>query len=118
MMYEAVETPEFSEESFWGKISKKVVKTCSAVAEKAVTMYYCMMDRDTPVWAKTRIAGALSYFVMPADLIPDTIPVAGYTDDAAILAMAFATVVMHIKPEHGTRAKELINTILGKNRKR
>jgi uncharacterized membrane protein YkvA (DUF1232 family) len=118
MKHETVEIPEFSEESFWRKISKKIVKTCGAVAEKAVTMYYCMMDRDTPFWAKSKIAAALSYFVLPVDLIPDTIPVAGYTDDAAFLALAFATVVMHIKPEHGSRAKELIETILGRSPKK
>ena len=39
MMYETVETPEFSEESFWGKISKKVIKVCREVVEKAITMY-------------------------------------------------------------------------------
>ena len=32
------------------------------------------------------IVGAVVYFLMPADLIPDIIAVFGFTDDAAVLA--------------------------------
>ena len=117
MRNEANDIPEFSEESFWGKLSRKVVKACRDVAEKAVTLYYCMIDRDTPTWAKTKIAGALGYLVLPVDAIPDAVPVVGYTDDAAVLALAFATVVMHIKPEHMARARKFIQSIIGKKAK-
>lgn len=35
------------------------------------------------------LAGALIYFISPVDLIPDWIPMAGFLDDAAILAAVF-----------------------------
>jgi len=114
MMYEEMNTPEFNEESFWAKFTRKLLKICRLVAEKAVTLYYCMIDKDTPIWARTKIAGALAYFVLPVDAIPDGIPVVGYSDDTGVLALAFATVVMHIKPEHVSKAKAFIEKILGR----
>ena len=35
------------------------------------------------------LAGAIVYFVMPADLIPDVLPAIGYSDDLAALTIAF-----------------------------
>jgi uncharacterized membrane protein YkvA (DUF1232 family) len=38
------------------------------------------------------VAGAILYFVMPADLIPDFIPAAGLVDDAAVIAFVVARI--------------------------
>lgn len=38
-----------------------------------------------PIGTIVAIISALTYFVSPIDLIPDTIPVAGYLDDAAVI---------------------------------
>lgn len=35
---------------------------------------------------------ALFYFISPVDAIPDVIPIAGLTDDAAVIAAAVATI--------------------------
>lgn len=45
----------------------------------------CLKDENTPGKHKMIIIGALGYFILPVDLIPDFIPVAGFTDDAAAL---------------------------------
>ena len=37
------------------------------------------------------IAGAVLYFVIPIDVIPDFIPVAGFVDDAAVIAWVVKT---------------------------
>ena len=110
----AAENAAFTEDSFWNKLSKKVVKACGAAAEKAVTMYFCMKDSETPRWAKTKIVGALAYLISPIDAIPDAIPVVGYTDDVGVLALAFVTVVMYIKPEHTGKARHIISMITGR----
>jgi uncharacterized membrane protein YkvA (DUF1232 family) len=41
------------------------------------------------------IGGGLLYFILPADLIPDFIPVVGYLDDLAILT----TIMSSLKKE-------------------
>jgi uncharacterized membrane protein YkvA (DUF1232 family) len=47
--------------------------------------------REVP-WESIALAiGALIYFLSPVDLIPDVIPVAGYVDDAAVIAFVVAS---------------------------
>ena len=69
-------------------------------------MYNPTMDKDTPVWAKTVLIGALGYFICPIDAVPDLIPVGGYADDAGAIAAALGLVAAHIKPEHRDIAKQ------------
>ena len=99
---------EYSDESFWDKVFKFALKAGREVILRALILYYCLQDEDTPKWAKTVIVGALGYFIFPADVIPDFVPGAGYTDDLAVLVAAVATVLVHIKPEHRRQAEEMI----------
>ena len=67
--------------------------------EKALWLYYAAQQPDTPKWAKTVIYGALAYFVLPVDAVPDAIPLAGFTDDLGALAAALATVAAYVTDE-------------------
>lgn len=40
--------------------------------------------------AVAMILFALGYFICPTDVVPDVIPLAGYTDDAAVIAAVVA----------------------------
>lgn len=44
--------------------------------------------RDVPAWVIAVIALALLYLINPIELIPDVIPVIGYLDDVALVAVA------------------------------
>lgn len=99
----------YSQESFWEKAARVVLKAGRGTVGTALTLYYCLQDSDTPSWAKATIIGALGYFIFPVDAIPDVIPVVGFADDAAVIGAAFAAVVAHIKEEHKQRAKEQID---------
>lgn len=44
---------------------------------------------DIPWGDVLMIAGAIAYFVMPVDLIPDAMPGIGFSDDLAALTMVF-----------------------------
>ncbi len=57
---------------------------------------------------KAALVGALAYFVLPVDLIPDMLPVIGYTDDAAMLAAAIKLVASHITPDHREAARRTL----------
>jgi uncharacterized membrane protein YkvA (DUF1232 family) len=39
---------------------------------------------------------ALLYFINPADLIPDVIPIAGYVDDATVVGIVIASIRSHL----------------------
>jgi uncharacterized membrane protein YkvA (DUF1232 family) len=51
------------------------------------------------------LIAALAYFVLPFDAIPDFIAGFGFTDDAAVLALALRLVSGHMKDGHYQRAR-------------
>ena len=89
--------------SFWRKLAR--VATRIPFAEDLLAAYYCAFDRDTPTPVKATLLGALAYFVLPTDAIPDVLPVFGFTDDAALLGTALALVADHIRPVHRETAR-------------
>jgi len=91
---------------FWSKV-KRVAAQLPFV-EDLLTAYYCAFDRDTPREVQAALIGALAYFILPFDIIPDVLPVIGYTDDAAVLAAAIRLVAKHIRPEHREAAQRAI----------
>lgn len=91
---------------FWAKL-RRVVSSLP-FAEDLLTAYYCAFDRETPGHVRAALIGALAYFVLPFDFIPDMLPVLGFTDDAAVLAAALKLVASHIRPEHRAAAKRAL----------
>jgi len=83
---------------FWDKL-KRVAGRLPFV-DDLVASYYCAMDTATPLKVRATLLGALAYFILPIDLVPDFIAGLGYGDDAAVLAAALALVSNHIKPVH------------------
>ncbi|MFZ5677264.1 MAG: YkvA family protein [Pseudomonadota bacterium] len=91
---------------FWPKLGK--VAASIPFAEDAVAAYYCAFDRATPLKAKGILLGALAYFVMPVDAIPDFVLGLGFTDDMAVLLAAIGMIRAHLKPVHYDRARETL----------
>jgi uncharacterized membrane protein YkvA (DUF1232 family) len=91
---------------FWRKLQQLAASL--PFAEDLLAAYYCAFDRQTPFHVKAVLLGAIAYFVLPDDLIPDYIPVIGYMDDAAVLAAAAKLVTPHIKPEHREAAQRTL----------
>lgn len=89
--------------SFWQKLRRVAAQL--PFAEDLLTAYYCAFDRATPLQVKATLVGAIAYFVLPVDAIPDVLPVLGFTDDAAVLAAAIKLVASAIRPEHREAAK-------------
>jgi uncharacterized membrane protein YkvA (DUF1232 family) len=81
-------------------------------ASEALAMFYCATDSRTPARVKAILIGALAYFVMPADLIPDFVAVLGFTDDAATLFTAWSAVQPYVTEAHRERAKSKLARIL------
>jgi uncharacterized membrane protein YkvA (DUF1232 family) len=92
--------------SLWRKTRR--VAASIPFAEDLLAAYYCAFDRSTPLQVKATLVGALAYFVLPIDAIPDVLPVIGFTDDAAVLATAIKLVASHIGPAHRDAASEAL----------
>jgi uncharacterized membrane protein YkvA (DUF1232 family) len=88
---------------FWIKLKRLAVRL--PFAEDLLAAYYCAFDRQTPRHVQVALLGAIAYFVLPFDFVPDMLPVLGFTDDAAILATALRMVASHIRPEHREAAR-------------
>lgn len=85
----------YSDSGFWNKVKKLGKK----VLKPALQLYYVMKEPSTPFDTKGLIIGALGYLILPIDLIPDFIPVAGYTDDLTALLAVVKMCKEHITPE-------------------
>lgn len=48
--------------------------------------------RDIPWKSLILIIGALLYFLVPIDMIPDFIPATGFVDDVAVILLVFKTI--------------------------
>jgi uncharacterized membrane protein YkvA (DUF1232 family) len=53
--------------------------------------------REIPWWAISAVVFALLYVLSPIDLIPDVIPVIGYTDDAAVVALTLLLIEQELE---------------------
>lgn len=91
---------------FWRKARRVAAQL--PFADDLLAAYYCAFDRATPLQVKAALLGALAYFVLPADALPDVLPVLGYADDAAVLATALRLVASHIRPEHREAARQAL----------
>src|ERR1700758_2866243 len=97
------EERETLRQRFWLKLKQVAAKV--PFVEDLLAAYYCAFDKQTPRHVQAALLGAIAYFILPFDFIPDMLPVLGYTDDAAVLATAIRLVASHIKPEHRDAAR-------------
>ena len=94
---------------FWPKIT--AVASRVPFAGEALAAFFAARDPETPTAAKGIMLGALAYFVLPIDAIPDILAGIGFTDDAAVIAALLAAVGSSIKPKHRQRATEALNRL-------
>lgn len=95
----------YTSPSFWSKLGAYASVAGREVVEKALYLYYAAQNPEMPAWARTVVFGALGYFIMPADAVPDFIPAVGFSDDLGALAFALTIVIMHVTPAVKEKAR-------------
>ncbi|MEN6456666.1 MAG: YkvA family protein [Prolixibacteraceae bacterium] len=102
-------TTYYTDESFRRKV-RRVAKTAgSKVVYAALLLFYMMKDPQVPIKAKVAIMAALGYFILPADAVPDLLPLMGFSDDLGVLLFAISRIRAHLTPETIQRAREKIH---------
>jgi uncharacterized membrane protein YkvA (DUF1232 family) len=91
-------------DNFWTKARQTLGKI--PFTEESVAAFYCATDAATPMTVRATLFGALAYFILPFDVIPDFIVGLGYTDDAAVLLAAYTAAKTHITEEHRAKARD------------
>lgn len=103
----------YSETRFWRKLSRFAVTAGREVVEKALYLFYAAQRPETPAWAKAVAIGALGYFIVPTDAIPDLAPVIGYSDDLGVLGLALATIAVYVDDGVRWRAQQTLRRWFG-----
>jgi uncharacterized membrane protein YkvA (DUF1232 family) len=94
---------------FWLKLKRVAARL--PFAEDLLAAYYCAFDKETPRHVQVTLLGAIAYFILPFDFIPDMLPVLGFTDDAAVLATAIRLVATHITTDHRDAARAALKRV-------
>lgn len=89
----------FSESKLWKKLNKVALRVGMKIVYPVVLLYYLFKSKDVPLRAKSLIIGALTYFIMPLDGLPDFLPFLGYTDDLSLLIATLSQMRKYVTPE-------------------
>jgi uncharacterized membrane protein YkvA (DUF1232 family) len=98
---------------FWIKLKQVAAKL--PFTEDLLAAYYCAFDKETPRHVQVALLGAIAYFILPFDFVPDMMPVLGFTDDAAVLATAIRLVASHITDDHRAAARAALKRGVGES---
>lgn len=94
---------------FWPKVGRVAARI--PFADRMISVYYAARDPETPLAAKGVMMGALAYFVLPTDAIPDVLAGIGFTDDAAVIAAVIATLGANIRKRHHDLAEKALSRL-------
>ncbi len=79
------------------------------LARPAVECLELLLDGDTPYQVRFTMLAALTYLLLPLDLIPDFIPAAGFSDDLVALTALLGLCSRHLTPEIRLRAQRKLD---------
>jgi uncharacterized membrane protein YkvA (DUF1232 family) len=94
---------------FWPKLKRSLARI--PFAEDVLAAFYCAFDPLTPLKVKGILLGALAYFIMPIDVIPDVLLGLGFTDDMAVLYTAISMIRSHMTQAHRDKAKDTLEKL-------
>lgn len=95
----------YSEPQFLKKLKRAARWAGAKVVYTALLLFYMLRSPNVSIADKSKICGALGYFILPTDIIFDFIPMVGYSDDLAAIMWALHTVVSNITPDIKAQAK-------------
>ena len=105
---------EYSQPRFFAKLFKHAGRIGTSLLYKALQLFYVAQKPEVPLKVKATIYGALGYFILPFDVIPDMIVGVGYGDDASAVLVALGIAHMYIDEDAREQAKQKLAGILGK----
>ena len=86
-------------------LRRLLVRAGRTLASPALEALELLLDSSTPSPVRLTMLAALSYLLMPADLVPDILPVAGFSDDLVALTTVIGVWRNHLTPAMQARAQ-------------
>ena len=102
----------YSENGLLHKLSRAVHWANAKIIFAALLLYYVLRNDAVTMADKSKIYGALGYFILPTDMVLDFIPMVGYTDDMAALMWAIHTLTKNLTPEIKAQARLKLGEIV------
>lgn len=102
----------YSENGLLSKLSRAVHWANAKIIYAALLLYYVLRNDAVTMADKSKIYGALGYFILPTDMVLDFIPMVGYTDDMAALMWAIHTLTKNLTPEIKAQARLKLGEIV------
>ncbi|MBQ4615116.1 MAG: DUF1232 domain-containing protein [Mailhella sp.] len=103
----------WSEKRFWAKLPRSARKLGRIGLRQALRLYYVLKRPDLPGKTRAMIYGALGYFILPTDILPDVLPILGFTDDLGLLAAVFMAASQYMDDEVNAKAEAKVIEWLG-----
>ncbi len=102
----------YSEKGLLSKLSRAVHWANAKIIYAALLLYYVLRNDAVTMADKSKIYGALGYFILPTDMVLDLIPMVGYADDMAALMWAIHTLTKNLTPEIKAQARLKLGEIV------
>ncbi|MEK3887981.1 YkvA family protein [Bacillus sp. FSL K6-3431] len=103
----------YSDSKFLNKIKKTGTKLAHKALYAGLVLFYALKSPKLPRRSRLIILGALGYFILPIDIIPDFLPIIGLSDDAAILIAALGKLYEAIDDETKDKARQKMSAWFG-----
>lgn len=98
--------------ALFGKIKKVAKKVGIKAIYYVLILYYASFDKNIPLKDRLLIGAALGYFILPFDIIPDTI-FGGFSDDMAAIVYVLKHVWKHLSPDTFDKAHKKLREWFG-----
>jgi uncharacterized membrane protein YkvA (DUF1232 family) len=99
----------FSQKGFIDKIARIAKRAGAKFVYAALILYYTLDSDKVSIKDKAIIIGALGYLISPLDVVPDAIPIAGLSDDLAVLIYVLHNVWGNVSEEVKVKAKKKLS---------
>ncbi|MFN5118584.1 MAG: YkvA family protein [Cyanobacteriota bacterium] len=92
-----------------GVLQRLLRRAGRTLARPALECFEMLLDGETPPQARLTVLAALTYLLLPIDLIPDFLPVAGFGDDMVALTALLGLCSRHLTPAIKLRAQRRLD---------
>ncbi|WP_297719075.1 YkvA family protein [uncultured Porphyromonas sp.] len=102
----------FSELTFKQKLGRVGAMLEDTLLMPVLKLYYILKEPSVPKRSKLYIMGALGYFILPVDLLPDFLPgLLGFTDDIIVVGIILRQVRKFDSPQIQAKVDRLLRKI-------
>ncbi|GAA4834756.1 YkvA family protein [Algivirga pacifica] len=103
----------YPNESYWLKLKKYAKKAGLKLVYVSLVLYNLLKDSTAPWIVKALVGFAITYFVIPFDLLPDFLLQLGFADDLGMMTLIFELIRPYVQQGHIVEAIKVTRELFG-----